>query len=313
MKTCSTTSLDAVLKEIIVDAALQFRPNGKNVKDQDLDHLSRQTVVLNDLLRIYKRIDPAPEFEPERAAFRGTIESMQQALYPWITAAKNGRKAYKSFFDLINSYNKDAGIVISVGKQGGFRWAIHQIVTLRAIIRSNIPIEVFYAGDTDLPKEYREFIDEIQSTYSGSGTITIININNRFLDADGTLGLPGGWALRPFAMLASSFKKVILSDADTIFLQDPRKLLNEPAFQKYGSIFWHDRILEIGKEEIYNWADELLEKAKAKNLDKVRDENPGWFGRKTFYELERYNLNPTSMLMTVGRSLLIKLAILQGC
>ena len=125
-------------------------------------------------------------------------------------------------------------------------------------------------------------------TYSGSGTIDIIDINNRFHDADGTLGLPGGWAMRPFAMLASSFKKVILSDADTIFLQDPRKLLHEPTFQEYGSIFWHDRILEPAKEEIYNWADELIAKSKAKNLDRVKEENIGWFSRKTFYELERY-------------------------
>jgi hypothetical protein len=305
--------LHEVLQEIIADAAWQFRPTGRNVKDQDIDHLSRQTAVLNDLLRIYKRIDPAREYDSERAAFRESIESIQRALYPWITAGQNGRKAYRTFFDLLNSYNEEVGIVISVGKDGGFRWAIHQIVTLRAVIRSNIPIEVFYGGDMDLPKEYREFIDEIQSTYSGSGTITIIDIKHRFPDPDGTLGLPGGWALRPFAMLASSFKRVILSDADTIFLQDPRIILDEPGFQQYGSIFWHDRILETGTEKIYNWADELLEKAKAKNLDRVRDENPGWFSRTTFYELERYHLNPLSMLMTVGCSLLIKLAILEGC
>lgn len=300
------------MNEIIVDAARQFQPNGKDIKDQDIDHLARQTAVLNDLLRIYKRIDSTAEFASERAAFKKTIEGLQRALYPWITAAKDGRRAYPTFFDLIDSYNQDAGIVISVGKEGGFRWAIHQIVTLRAVIHSNLPIEVFYAGETDLPKEYREFIDEMQSTYSGSGTITIIDINQRFLDPDETLGLPGGWALRPFAMLASSFKRVILSDADTIFLQDPRKLLHEPTFQQYGSIFWHDRILEPATEDIYNWADELLTKAKAKNLDKVREENLGWFSRKTFYELERYG-NPLLTLMTVGRSLLIKLAIWERC
>ena len=218
------------MNEIIVDAALQFQPNGKDIKDQDIDHLARQTAVLSDLLRIYKRIDPTAEFESERATFRQTTEALQQSLYPWITAPKNGRRAYATFFDLIESYNQDAGIVISVGKEGGFRWAVHQIVTLRAVLHSNIPIEVFYADDKDLPKEYREFIDEIQSTFSGTGTTTIININERFMDADGKLDLPGGWAMRPFAMLASSFKYVILSDADTIFLEDPRKLVQEPTF-----------------------------------------------------------------------------------
>lgn len=277
-----------VLNEIVVQGASQFQPHGEHVKDQDLDYLARQTTVLNDLLRIYRRIDPTPESEFERAAFRQTIEALQQSLYPWITAAKGGRRSYISFFDLIDSYDQEAGIVIAVGKNGGFRWAVHQIVTLRAVLRSTLPIEVFYAGDDDLPKEYREFIDEIQSTYAGYGTVTIIDINHRFLDPDETLGLPGGWAMRPFALLASSFKHVILSDADTIFLRDPRVLLHEPTFQQYGSIFWHDRILDPAKEEIYNWADEILAKAKAKNLDKVKEENAGWFSRQTWYELERY-------------------------
>lgn len=250
--------------------------------------MARQTAVLNDLLRIYRRIDRTPESEFERAAFQQAIELLQQSLYPWITAAKEGDRSYLSFFDLIESYDQEAGIVISVGKNGGFRWAVHQIVTLRAVLRSTLPIEVFYAGDQDLPKEFREFIDEIQSTYAGYGTITIIDINHRFLDPDGTLGLPGGWAMRPFAMLASSFKHVILSDADTIFLRDPRVLLREPAYQQYGSIFWHDRILDPAKEEIYNWADEIIAKSKIKNLDKVKEENPGWFSRRTWYELERY-------------------------
>ena len=287
------------MSEIVVQGALQFEPNGKDVKDLDLDHLARQTAILNDLLRIYGRIDRTRESEFERAAFRDTIEALQQSLYPWITAAKGDRRSYISFFDLIDSYEEEAGIVITVGKNGGFRWAVHQIVTLRAVLRSTLPIEVFYAGDEDLPTEYREFIDEIQSTYDGYGTITIIDINHRFLDPDGTLGLPGGWAMRPFAMLASSFKHVILSDADTIFLRDPRVLLQESTYQHYGSVFWHDRILDPAKDEIYNWADELLARAKVKDLDKVKEENAGWFSRRTWYELERYG-NFLSMLTKSG-------------
>ena len=283
----------------MVQGASAFRPNGKDVKDRDLDYLARQTTVLNDLLRIYRRIDPTPETEFEREAFRETIEALQQSLYPWITRAQGGRRSYLSFFELIESYDQEAGLVIAVGTKGGFRWAVHQIVTLRAVLRSTLPIEVFYAGDEDLPKEYREFINEIQSTYAGYGTITIIDIKNRFLDPDGTLDLPGGWAMRPFAMLASSFKHVILSDADTIFLRDPRVLLHEPTYQHYGSVFWHDRILDPAKEEIYDWADEILARAKVKGLDKAKEENAGWFSRQTWYELERYG-NFLSMLTTSG-------------
>lgn len=274
--------MNDVLNEIVVDAAAQFQPNNKNIKDLDLDHLARHTEVLNKLLHLHSK---APE--PDRAVIRRTIEALQRSLYPWITASKHSHQAYPTFFDLVNSYTQDAGLVISVGKDGGFRWAVHQIVTLRAVLRSTIPIEVFYCGDEDLPKEHREFIQEIDNTYAGGGSITLIDINNRFSDPEGVL-VPRGWALRPFAMLASSFKRVILSDADTIFLQDPRGLLKEPTFLEYGSIFWHDRILEVAKEEIYDWADEMIAKSRVKNLDRIKEENPGWFSRSTWYELERY-------------------------
>lgn len=274
-----------MLNDIIVDAAIQFQPDNRDVPDLDLDHIARHTQVLSKLLRLHSKA----QTESERSMFRRSIEAIQQSLYPWVTASKHGHEGYATFFDLINSYTQDVGLVISVGQDAGFRWAVHQIVILRAVLRSTIPIEVFYCGEQDLSREHREFIQEIDNTYATStGSITLVDINERFPDPDGVLGLPGGWALRPFAMLASSFKKVILSDADTIFLQDPRVLLNEPTFQEYGSIFWHDRILEIAKDDIYDWADEMIAKSKVKNLDRIKEENPGWFSRSTWYELERY-------------------------
>jgi|SRR5271154_3677639 len=75
--------------------------------------------------------------------------------------------------------------------------------------------------------------------------------------------------------------------ADTIFLRDPR-VLHDPTYQQYGSIFWNDRILDPAKEEIYNSVNGILAKAKAKNLEKVKEESAGWFSCQTWYELERY-------------------------
>lgn len=276
-----------------MDAAVQFRPYEESAKDQDLAYIARQTVVLTKLLRIYQSIDPTAEFESERAAFRHTIEKLQQTLYSWIYKIKDGVRTYKSFFDLIESYDQDAGIVITVRKDDGFRWAVHQIVTLRAVIRSTLPIQIFYAGDGALPKKYRDFIKNIQSSYPRSGSITTIDITRKFPDPDQRLDVSDQRLMRSFAMLASSFKQVILSGSDTIYLQDPRMLLQEPSFLVYGSLFWHDRIFEPASEDIYNWADELLERAKSKNLEKVRKEGVGWFNRKGYYELEKYATNPT--------------------
>lgn len=286
LKPGSITTLDEVLRNIIIDAALQYRPDAKDARDMDIAHLARQTAVMKDLLRIYEKIpSTSRESQQEQAAFRHTIETMQQTLYPWITQAKDGNRTYNSFFDLINSFEQDAGIVISTGKDGGFRWAVHQIVTLRAVLNSTLPIEVFYGGDNDLPKQYRNFINALAVAFPDSGTIKTVDITKKFPDPDGILDLPGGWAMRPFAILASSFKTAILADADTIFVQDPRILLDEVSYKEYGSIFWHDRTLTPAPEETYKWADELLEAAKAKHMDKVTNE--GWFKHQTYYEMER--------------------------
>lgn len=222
----------------------------------------------------------------EQAAIRRAIETFQQSLYPWITESKDDKMGYSTFFDLIDSFKQDAGIVIAAGKNGGFRWAIHQIAILREVLNSTLPIEIFYAGDEDLPEDYRNFIQMIADTYSSSGSIEAIDITKKFPDPNNVLGLPAGWAMRPFAMLASSFKTVILSDADTVFVDDPRLALREPNFEDCGSIFWYDRDWSAGSKPRYDWVDKMLAEARAKYLDRYK--NQGFFRRVTTYEMERY-------------------------
>jgi len=282
--------LNHLLNFVLADAALQFRPLSENVKDHDLAYIARQTVVLNNLLTIHKSLDPSPIFDIERTAFRHTIEMLQQSLYPWIVKIKdNLRTPYTSFFDLIESYDQDVGIVICLGKETGFRTAIHQIVTLREVLKSTLPIEVFYAGDEALRKRFRTFITGLAASYGpNSAPIILRDITEYFPDPDELLGLTGEGSTRPFAMLSSSFRQVIMTGPDTIFVQDPRILLHEPTYLEYGSIFWHDRIFEPGPDENYDWAEEVLNRAKVKNLDKVKAEGVAWFTRKGIWELEKY-------------------------
>jgi alpha 1,3-mannosyltransferase len=247
--------------------------------------MARQTAVIYELFRIYHGAVSDATFDKEANAIEHAIETLQRILYPWITKTKAEYQYYSSFLNLTASYTEQVGIVISTGKNGGFRWAVHQIVVLRAILKCSLPIEIFYGGDEDLPEKYRSFINSLASSFQNLGSITTVDITQRFPDPDGVLGLPGGWAMRPFAALASSFQTVILTDADTMFLLDPRIILNENTFKEFGSIFWHDRLLAPASDETYNWVDGLLESAKAKYLDRVRDSN--WFRHQTFYEMER--------------------------
>lgn len=146
----------------------------------------------------------------------------------------------------------------------------------------------FYGGDEDLPSSHRLALESI-STPSGPGTIRVIDIHKHFPDPSNAMSMPGEWALRPFAILASSFRNVILTDADTIFLQDPALLLSEPGFIDKGALFYRDRVLGPAKTEVYDWLDNLLDEVNAKNMKEIK-KGSGWFSRSTFYEMERYPL-----------------------
>jgi hypothetical protein len=49
--------------------------------------------------------------------------------------------------------------------------------------------------------------------------------------------------MKPFAMLASNFSQVILSDADVFFFKKPESFLEDTGFKKTGSLFFYDRTL----------------------------------------------------------------------
>ena len=131
-------------------------------------------------------------------------------------------------------------------------------------------------------------IEDLSRTSSTGGDIRTIDLTTIFPDPDGVIGFPGRWASRPFAILASSFKRVILSDADTVFLQDPSLLLQEPGFMNTGALFYRDRVLEAAEKDVYDWVDNILEEANATRLDEVKKDS-AWFSRQTKYEMERYS------------------------
>ena len=145
------------------------------------------------------------------------------------------------------------GIVIPTG-QKTFRYACHLIGNLRDILGSKLPIEIVYAGDSDLPSEYRDFITQLSSN------ITTMDITQVFDDT--TLDLPhGGWAIKSFAALASRYEQVLLLDADAVFLQAPEAILDHHnGYRTTGALLFHDRLLWQGAfKERHEWWEKQLE------------------------------------------------------
>ncbi|KAI9347031.1 mannosyltransferase putative-domain-containing protein [Obelidium mucronatum] len=125
------------------------------------------------------------------------------------------------------------GIVLCSGKWH-FEMAVHAITTLRKVLNCTLPIEIHYGGKDDLEPNMIQAFNSMEN-------VRTVNILDYF---PVETKLWGGWSMKPFAMLASSFRRVIFVDADALFFQDPRVLLHESAIVKrFGQMFYYDRTL----------------------------------------------------------------------
>lgn len=138
------------------------------------------------------------------------------------------------------------GVVTCVGSSN-FRMAGHLITSLRRVHNSRIPIEVAYAGDEDLDANKRAFLQTLESELS------FINLLDVYPAAGHDL-VRSGWAMKPFALLASSYQRAILVDADALFLTSPDSIFEENAgLARTGTLFFHDRAAGGGDGQRRLW------------------------------------------------------------
>ncbi|KAB5566706.1 mannosyltransferase putative-domain-containing protein [Coniochaeta sp. 2T2.1] len=158
-----------------------------------------------------------------------------------------------------SSPNTDHGFVICAGS-GNFHLAAHLARSLRRVHGSSTPIEIAYAGDDDLKPIHGNFLADLDSN------ITLIDVLERFPAARRDL-VGSGWAMKPFALLASAYSRAILMDADAVFLSSPDSLFakgvhpGHPALRRTGTLFFHDRAAVGGGDERRLWVKEQIEAA----------------------------------------------------
>lgn len=173
-----------------------------------------------------------------------SIDQTTSSLFPFLRTPRDG----DSLSHFRRRFEKGSkGIVIPTGKRT-FRYACHLISNIRDVLNSKLPIEVVYAGDSDLPLEYRRFITQLGPNIEATEITQIFD--------DSTLDLAhGGWAIKPFAALASRFEQVMVLDADAVFLQPPETIFdNHSGYQKTGTLLFHDRLLWQGMfQERHEW------------------------------------------------------------
>ena len=157
-----------------------------------------------------------------------------------------------------------------------FLFAVHHIQTLRNVLHSTLPIQVAYAGDDDL-----HYSDRVLLTNLGPN-IETLNLLDHF-DESVTGLRTGTWAQKPFAMLASRFQKVIIVDADTIFMQKPDSVfMEEPGLVETGTMFYHDMTWRVYQDERQGWFHRLME---GREPSKMLNQSAFW-SEGVFVEME---------------------------
>jgi alpha 1,3-mannosyltransferase len=169
------------------------------------------------------------------------LSDTQNTIYtPWISPSNR-------------SFSDDVGIVICAGSNN-FHLAAHLIRNLRRVHGSKLPIEVAFAGVADLQSKHRDFL-------ALEPNVTFINLLEYFPAARQDLE-GSGWAMKPFALLASSHTRAILIDADAIFLTSPDHIFeSNPDLNRTGLLLFHDRASGGRGEESLDWFKSQVESA----------------------------------------------------
>ncbi|KAJ3075731.1 hypothetical protein HDU98_007123 [Podochytrium sp. JEL0797] len=207
---------------------------------------------------------------PNAHEIHAVLQQLTTLVFPFLAPR------FTSLDQLIRSFSEqtgeDVGFAISCGTKQ-FYVAYHAILALRKVFQVEIPVQVFYAGDEDLnPKMVKAF--------NLLANVQAINLLSFFPAS--TIQDAGGWSLKPFVILACTFRTVIYMDSDVLFFKNPTLLLDMPLFRETGQVYFHDRRnLEEGYRAGTVWFRELLGDRVSRFAEEL-----GYLNQRTSHEMD---------------------------
>ena len=219
--------------------------------------LNYKNKLIKESKFLFKKKQSESSFEKKILSY------LHNSLYSWLYGYR-----YNSLIQLLESSN-GKGIVICVGDKY-FNYAVSTIDSIRNVLNNTLPIEIFFNGIKDLNKENQNKFLEFPNVYlSDIETYFNNNIVNIY-----------GWAIKPFAILASQFDEVLLMDADTLFINKPEDLFNDLGYMKTGTLFFKDRTLGPGPHNCSKWLKSWMKKP-LPETKKIR-----FWNEKSIHEME---------------------------
>lgn len=134
------------------------------------------------------------------------------------------------------------GIVIC---GGGVRYFTNAWVCVNMLRRlgCRLPIQLWHLGPKELDDRMRTLVAAL-----GVECADAFRMRRRF-----PVRLLRGWELKPYAILHSPFREVLLLDADNVPVVNPEFLFDTPQFHGTGAIFWPDYTRDKNQKAAAIW------------------------------------------------------------
>ncbi len=121
------------------------------------------------------------------------------------------------------------GIVICAGGQ---RYLTCAWVCINMLRRSGcaLPVQLWHLGRRELDERIKALLLPL-----GVQCVDACQVRKRF-----PCRILRGWQLKPYAILRSNFREVLLLDADNVPVVNPEFLFETPQYRASGAVFWPD-------------------------------------------------------------------------
>ncbi|KAA6417834.1 MAG: hypothetical protein FRX49_12190, partial [Trebouxia sp. A1-2] len=133
----------------------------------------------------------------------------------------------------VTQVRQQRGIVIP---SGGGQMLANAYVAAR-VIRNyhacDLPIEIAYFGEHEIDAYHKHLFTSI----SHVSLVDLSAVHRLEYKSDVAIG---GYAIKAFAIIYSSFAEVLCLDSDSIPMHDPSALFETASYKEYGNIFWSD-------------------------------------------------------------------------
>jgi hypothetical protein len=122
------------------------------------------------------------------------------------------------------------GIVVCAGGARLLTCAWVLVNVLRRTLGCRLPIELWHLGPEELgPVEEALFAE-----------LDVTAVDALELRTEHPARTLGGWELKPYALVNTGFREVIMLDADNVPVVDPAFLFDTPQYAETGALFWPD-------------------------------------------------------------------------